>query len=86
VSRRNDVSLGGANDLGAFVSLVITSMAATQGSFPLGLGALEAACVGMLSLLGLAIATALLRRAARAHVLATHGAGSMAAKRQIALG
>lgn len=50
----------------AFVSFVMASMAATLGPIPLGLGTFEAACVGMLSLLGVAIeavlaATLLLR-------------------------
>jgi glycosyltransferase 2 family protein len=43
----------------AFVSFIIASMAATIGPIPLGLGTFEAACVGMLSLLGVAIEAAL---------------------------
>ena len=43
----------------AFVSFIMASMAATLGPIPLGLGTFEAACVGMLSLLGVAIETAL---------------------------
>lgn len=43
----------------AFVSFIMASMAATIGPIPLGLGTFEAACVGMLSLLGVAIETAL---------------------------
>jgi glycosyltransferase 2 family protein len=43
----------------AFVSFIMTSMAATLGPIPLGVGTFEAACVGMLSLLGIAIETAL---------------------------
>ena len=42
-----------------FVSFIIASMAATLGPIPLGLGTFEAACVGMLSLLGVAIEAAL---------------------------
>jgi len=42
-----------------FVSFMMASMAATLGPIPLGLGTFEAACVGMLSLLGVAIETAL---------------------------
>jgi glycosyltransferase 2 family protein len=42
-----------------FVSFVMASMAATLGPIALGLGTSEAACVGMLSLLGVAIETAL---------------------------
>jgi len=37
----------------------MVSMAATLGPIPLGLGTFEAACVGMLSLPGVAIETAL---------------------------
>ena len=37
----------------------MASMAATLGPIPLGLGTFEAACVGMLSLLGVAIEAAL---------------------------
>jgi glycosyltransferase 2 family protein len=43
----------------AFVTFIMASMAATLGPIPLGLGTFEAACVGMLSLLGVAIDTAL---------------------------
>jgi len=43
----------------AFVSFIMASMAATLGPIPLGLGTFEAACVGMLSLPGVAIETAL---------------------------
>jgi glycosyltransferase 2 family protein len=43
----------------AFVSFTMASMAATLGPIPLGLGTFEAACVGMLSLLGVAIEAAL---------------------------
>jgi uncharacterized protein (TIRG00374 family) len=43
----------------AFVSFIMASMAATLGPIPLGLGTFEAACVGMLSLLGVAIEAAL---------------------------
>jgi uncharacterized protein (TIRG00374 family) len=43
----------------AFVSFIMASMAATLGPIPLGLGTFEAGCVGMLSLLGVAIETAL---------------------------
>ncbi len=43
----------------AFVSFIMASMAATIGPIPLGLGTFEAACVGMLSLLGVAIEAAL---------------------------
>jgi uncharacterized membrane protein YbhN (UPF0104 family) len=43
----------------AFVSFIAASMAATLGPIPLGLGTFEAACVGMLSLLGVAIELAL---------------------------
>jgi glycosyltransferase 2 family protein len=43
----------------AYVSFIMASMAATLGPIPLGLGTFEAACVGMLSLLGIAIETAL---------------------------
>ena len=43
----------------AFVSFIMASMAATLGPIPLGLGTFEGACVGMLSLLGEAIETAL---------------------------
>ena len=42
-----------------FVSFIMASMAATLGPIPLGLGTFEAACVGMLSLLGVAIESAL---------------------------
>jgi uncharacterized membrane protein YbhN (UPF0104 family) len=42
-----------------FVSFMMASMAATLGPIPLGLGTFEAGCVGMLSLLGVAIETAL---------------------------
>ncbi len=42
-----------------FVSFVMASMFATLGPIPLGLGTFEAGCVGMLSLLGVAIETAL---------------------------
>ena len=42
-----------------FVSFIMASMAATLGPVPLGLGTFEAACVGMLSLLGVAIEAAL---------------------------
>ena len=42
-----------------FVSFIMASMAATLGPIPLGLGTFEAACVGMLSLLGVAIEAAL---------------------------
>jgi glycosyltransferase 2 family protein len=42
-----------------FVSFIMASMAATLGPIPLGLGTFEAACVGMLGLLGVAIETAL---------------------------
>jgi uncharacterized protein (TIRG00374 family) len=41
-----------------FVSFIMASMAATLGPIPLGLGTFEAACVGMLSLLGVAIESA----------------------------
>ena len=41
------------------VSFIMASMAATLGAIPLGLGTFEAACVGMLSLHGVAIETAL---------------------------
>jgi glycosyltransferase 2 family protein len=43
----------------AYVSFIMVSMAATLGPIPLGLGTFEAACIGMLSLLGVAIETAL---------------------------
>lgn len=43
----------------AFVSFVMASMVATLGPIPLGLGTFEAACVAMLSLLGMAIEAAL---------------------------
>ena len=43
----------------AFVSFIMASMAATLGPIPLGLGTFEAACVGMLSLLGVTIKAAL---------------------------
>jgi hypothetical protein len=43
----------------AFVSFIMASVAATIGPIPLGLGTFEAACVGMLSLLGVAIEAAL---------------------------
>ena len=43
----------------AFVSFIMASLAATLGPIPLGLGTFEAACVGMLSLLGVTIETAL---------------------------
>jgi glycosyltransferase 2 family protein len=43
----------------AYVSFIMVSMAATLGPIPLGLGTFEAACIGMLSLLGAAIETAL---------------------------
>jgi glycosyltransferase 2 family protein len=43
----------------AFVSFVMASIAATLGPIPLGLGTFEAACVGSLSLLGVAIEEAL---------------------------
>jgi uncharacterized protein (TIRG00374 family) len=43
----------------AFVSFIMASMAATLGPIPLGLGTFAAACSGMLSLLGVAIETAL---------------------------
>jgi len=43
----------------AFVSFIMASMAATVGPIPLGLGTFEAACVGMLSLLGVGIEAAL---------------------------
>jgi uncharacterized membrane protein YbhN (UPF0104 family) len=43
----------------AYVSFIMASMAATLGPIPLGLGTFEAACVGMLSLLGVTIETAL---------------------------
>jgi uncharacterized membrane protein YbhN (UPF0104 family) len=42
-----------------FVSFIMASMAATIGPIPLGLGTFEAACVGMLTLLGAAIETSL---------------------------
>jgi glycosyltransferase 2 family protein len=42
-----------------FVSFIMASMAATLGPIPLGLGTFEAACVGMLILLGVAIEAAL---------------------------
>lgn len=42
-----------------FVSFIMASMAATLGPIPLGLGTFEAGCVGMLSLLGVPIETAL---------------------------
>jgi uncharacterized protein (TIRG00374 family) len=42
-----------------FVSFIMASMAATLGPIPLGLGTFEAACVGMLSMLGVAIEAAL---------------------------
>lgn len=42
-----------------FVSFIMASMFATLGPIPLGLGTFEAGCVGMLSLLGVAIETAL---------------------------
>lgn len=42
-----------------FASFIMASMAATLGPIPLGLGTFEAACVGMLSLLGVAIEAAL---------------------------
>jgi glycosyltransferase 2 family protein len=42
-----------------FASFIMASMAATIGPIPLGLGTFEAACVGMLSLLGVAIEAAL---------------------------
>jgi uncharacterized protein (TIRG00374 family) len=42
-----------------FVSFIMASMAATLGPIPLGLGTFEAACVGMLSLLGVTIEAAL---------------------------
>jgi glycosyltransferase 2 family protein len=42
-----------------FVSFIMASMAATLGPIPLGLGTFEAACVAMLSLLGVAIEAAL---------------------------
>jgi glycosyltransferase 2 family protein len=45
--------------LGRIVSFIMASMAATLGPIPLDLGTFEAACVGMLSLLGEAIETAL---------------------------
>jgi len=64
----------------AFVSFIMASMVATLGPIPLGLGTFEAACVGMLSLLGVAIETALaatlLLRGLT--LLATHGARSLA--------
>ena len=64
----------------AFAGFIMASMVATLGPIPLGLGTFEAACVGMLSLLGVAIeatlaATLLL---SRAYLLASHAAGSMA--------
>ena len=43
----------------AFVSFMMASMAATLGPIPLGLGTFEAACVAMLSLLGVTIEAAL---------------------------
>ena len=43
----------------AFVGFIMASVAATIGPIPLGLGTFEAACVGTLSLLGVAIETAL---------------------------
>ena len=43
----------------AFVSFIMASMAATLVPIPLGLGSFEAACVGMLTLLGVAIEAAL---------------------------
>jgi glycosyltransferase 2 family protein len=42
-----------------FVSFIMASMAATLGPIPLGLGTFEAACVGMLTLLGVTIEAAL---------------------------
>ena len=59
-----------------FVSFIMASMAATLGPIPLGLGTF----VGMLSLLGVAIRGRFGSDApaARAHLLATHGARSMA--------
>jgi uncharacterized protein (TIRG00374 family) len=42
-----------------FISLVVASVAATLGPVPLGLGTFEAACAGMLHLLGIAIEPAL---------------------------
>jgi len=42
-----------------FVSFIMASMTATLGPIPLGLGTFEAACVGILSLLGVAIENAL---------------------------
>jgi uncharacterized membrane protein YbhN (UPF0104 family) len=54
----------------------MASTAATLGPIPLGLGTFEAACVGMLSLLGVAIETALAATlfAARTDLLAAHAA------------
>ncbi len=43
----------------AYASFVMASMAATLGPIPLGLGTFEAGCVGMLSLLGVGVETAL---------------------------
>ena len=43
----------------AYVSFIMASMAGDPWPIPLGLGTFEAACVGMLSLLGVAIETAL---------------------------
>jgi uncharacterized protein (TIRG00374 family) len=43
----------------AFVSFIMASIFATLGPIPLGLGTFEAGCVGMLSLLGVAVETAL---------------------------
>lgn len=43
----------------AFVSFIMASMAATLGPIPLGMGTFEAACVGTLCLLGIAVETAL---------------------------
>ena len=63
----------------AFVSFIMSSMAATLGPIPLGLGTFEAACVGMLSLLGVAIEAALAATLLlRGLTLATHGARSLA--------
>ena len=63
----------------AFVSFLMASMAATLGPIPLGLGTFEAARVGMLSLLGVAIETALAATLLpRGLTLVTHGARSVA--------
>ncbi len=54
------MALGQPAPLGtAFIALISASIVVTLGPIPLGLGSFEAGCVGMLSLLGIPVASAL---------------------------